>query len=119
VNPGVAVPTGDVFARLKLKPGGPRKRAIRVRRLPKGLDGLIDFLSTQGNDLERPAMALRPVIGRVLRALRKEHGCRLARMSGSGATCFGLFESARAARTAALRIKTSHPGRWVSAANLR
>ena len=62
---------------------------------------LLQLLMTQANDLEGAAIALAPVIADVLAALRALPGCRLARMSGSGATCFALFSSAAAARAAA------------------
>jgi 4-diphosphocytidyl-2-C-methyl-D-erythritol kinase len=118
INPGVAVPTRDVFATLKLQPGRAQKRPRRVDRLPGEFDGFVDALAAQGNDLEPAALKLKPVIGRVLVALREQPGCRLARMSGSGATCFGLFASPRAASAAARRIKRSHPRWWAVATSL-
>jgi 4-diphosphocytidyl-2-C-methyl-D-erythritol kinase len=118
INPGVAVPTRDVFATLKLQPGRAQKRPRRVDRLPGEFDDFVDALAAQGNDLEPAALKLKPVIGRVLVALREQPGCRLARMSGSGATCFGLFASPRAASAAARRIKRSHPRWWAVATSL-
>ncbi len=118
VNPGVAVPTKDVFAKLGLAPGGPRKRAGRAGALPRNRDGLIAYLAGQGNDLEPAAIELQPVIARVLNALRDEPGSLLARMSGSGATCFGLFTSARAASAAARRLSAAQPRWWVQATTL-
>jgi len=115
VNPGVKVPTKDVFARLGLKPGGGRKPADRARALPRDFDGFVAYLAGQRNDLEPAAIALQPVIARVLAALRREPGCKLARMSGSGATCFGLFASSRAAAAAARRLSAVHPRWWVKA----
>jgi len=115
VNPGVAVPTKDVFALLDFKVGAPPKAAPRARSLPDNFDRLVEFLSAQGNDLEGPAIKLQPAIARVLAVLRKQPGCRLARMSGSGATCFGLFASSRVATAAARRIKASHPAWWAIA----
>ena len=115
VNPGVALPTKDVFAMLGLTPGGPRKRAVQVWSLPTGRDALLEFLARQGNDLELPAIKLAPAVARVLAALRGEGGCGLARMSGSGATCFGLFGSPRAAVVAARNISAAHPRWWVKA----
>jgi 4-diphosphocytidyl-2-C-methyl-D-erythritol kinase len=114
VNPGVSVPTRDVFARLGVEPGGKRKRA-GSSRLPRARAALIAALAAQGNDLEAPALSLQPIIGGVLAALRAESGCALARMSGSGATCFGLFASLRAASVAAGRLKRAHPRWWVRA----
>jgi 4-diphosphocytidyl-2-C-methyl-D-erythritol kinase len=70
------------------------------------------------NDLEQPAIALEPVIADVLAMLRKSEGCLLARMSGSGATCFGLFETARSATAAARRLRSRHPTWWIRATAL-
>ncbi len=81
-------------------------------------DALLEFLDTQSNDLERPAIAIAPVIGDVLAALRALPGCRLARMSGSGATCFGLFSSAIAARAAAKTLRGKYQHWWVRAGTL-
>lgn len=117
VNPGVAVSTKDVFAKLGLKKGHRRKGAA-PSRLPRERDGLIAVLTKGKNDLEPPAVALQPVISTVLIALNNQPGCRLARMSGSGATCFGLFGSARAASMAARNLARSHPRWWVRATTL-
>jgi 4-diphosphocytidyl-2-C-methyl-D-erythritol kinase len=86
-----------------------------IGRLPGERDALIALLAAHCNDLEPPALALKPVIARVLGALREQPGCRLARMSGSGATCFGLFGSARAAAAAARELATARPRWWVQA----
>lgn len=115
VNPGVPVPTKDVFARLGLAPGARRGTASEVdpARL-KDFAALIDYLKSQPNDLEPPAVALQPAIAGVLAALSGAGGCRLARMSGSGATCFGLFESDAAAAAAGRAIAAAHPAWWVA-----
>jgi 4-diphosphocytidyl-2-C-methyl-D-erythritol kinase len=76
---------------------------------------LIEYLAGERNDLEPAAIKLQPAIARVLAALRDEPGCALARMSGSGATCFGLFASSRAAAAAARRISAARPRWWVKA----
>jgi 4-diphosphocytidyl-2-C-methyl-D-erythritol kinase len=76
---------------------------------------LIEFLAGERNDLEPPAIRLQPVIAQVLDALRQEAGCELARMSGSGATCFGLFTSSRAAAAAARHLAAAQPRWWVKA----
>jgi 4-diphosphocytidyl-2-C-methyl-D-erythritol kinase len=115
VNPGVAVPTRDVFMRLGLKPGGPVRRAAPARALPRGLDDFVEYLSRHGNDLEAPAVEIQPVIARVLADIRASKGCLLARMSGSGATCFGIFESPRAATSAAKALAAVQPKWWVKA----
>lgn len=115
INPGVAVPTRDVFMRLGLKPGGPVRRAMPSRALPRGLEELVAYLAKHGNDLEPPAIEIQPVIAQVLGGLRDTNGCLLARMSGSGATCFGLYTSPRAAAAAAKSLAVAHPSWWVKA----
>ncbi|MSP44445.1 MAG: 4-(cytidine 5'-diphospho)-2-C-methyl-D-erythritol kinase [Xanthobacteraceae bacterium] len=115
VNPGVAVPTRDVFAILGFNPGEAAASAGRARALPRDRGGFVAYLAGERNDLEPAAITLQPVIARVLMALRGEPGCDLARMSGSGATCFGLFASSRAAAAAARSISAAHPRWWVKA----
>lgn len=107
VNPRVTVPTGPVFRGLASK----RNPALDPP-LWTGFGGFIDWLSDQRNDLEAPAMALAPEIGRTL-AILHSTGAALARMSGSGATCFGLYETGHAAREAAISIRDAQPGWWV------
>jgi 4-diphosphocytidyl-2-C-methyl-D-erythritol kinase len=82
-------------------------------------EALSAFLVAQRNDLEPPARAVAPAIGEVLAGLAAQSGCRLARMSGSGATCFGLFVSAEPAQAAAAEISRSRPGWWVVATRVR
>jgi 4-diphosphocytidyl-2-C-methyl-D-erythritol kinase len=79
---------------------------------------LIGWLALQRNDLEPAAMALEPSVGTVLAALRAQADCRLARMSGSGATCFGLCDTARAAARMAKALAAAQPGWWVRAVRL-
>jgi 4-diphosphocytidyl-2-C-methyl-D-erythritol kinase len=108
VNPGIAVATPAVF---RARSGGFSTSA----RFPEGgwdgTEGLVRALSRTRNDLEAPASSLAPPIGDALAALAARPGCLLARMSGSGATCFGLFATAQAARDAAERIHRD--GWWV------
>ena len=108
VNPGVAVATADVFAALAAPPAGQSAPAA----LPEG-DALLAEVARGRNDLEAPAIELEPAIAVVLAVLRKLPGCRLARMSGSGATCFGLFDSSRAASAAARTLRVGYPAWWV------
>jgi 4-diphosphocytidyl-2-C-methyl-D-erythritol kinase len=117
VNPGVAVATRDVFARLALAPGDMRG-AYDETPVPVERDALLAYLAARENDLEPAASALAPVIGEVLAMLRAARGARLARMSGSGATCFALFDSGRAAAAAARRIKSDRTAWWVQATAL-
>jgi 4-diphosphocytidyl-2-C-methyl-D-erythritol kinase len=115
VNPGVAVRTRGVFAILGLKPGARHRRAMHSHPLPPNRADLIKALAAVRNDLEPAAIKLQPVIGRVLETLRRQEGCELARMSGSGATCFGLFRSMRAAEFAARNLSSMHSRWWVKA----
>ena len=110
VNPGVSVPTASVFARLERTGGAP------LPPLPDAwpdAGALLSWLDRTRNDLEAPARAECPAVAQVLRALAGLPGCRLARMSGSGATCFGLFAGPDAARLAAGDLAGAHPGWWV------
>jgi len=118
VNPGVALPTKAVFARWTpaARPATASDVDAVVKRLSR--DQLLQFLSTQSNDLEAPAVGLQPVIADVLTTLRGFPGCRLARMSGSGATCLALFSSATAARESAKILRGKFPLWWVKATTL-
>ncbi|MDR3495827.1 MAG: 4-(cytidine 5'-diphospho)-2-C-methyl-D-erythritol kinase [Ancalomicrobiaceae bacterium] len=112
VNPRVPVSTAAVFAALD------RRDNPCLPDLPvawDGLDHLVDWLAATRNDLQPPALTLAPAIADVLSALRAQSGCRLARMSGSGATCFGIFATWAAAEAAAKAIATVRPLWWVAA----
>ncbi len=78
-------------------------------------DALLAWLASERNDLESVAIAIAPPIADVLGAIAGLAGCRLARMSGSGSACFGLFDSARAAATSARRLAAARPSWWVRA----
>ena len=106
VNPGVAVATPEVF---RARRGGFSAPAALPATWPDAATMARDLAALR-NDLEPPAVALRPVIGEVLTALRAAPGCLLARMSGSGATCFGVFADASAASAAAGLLR--RPGWW-------
>ncbi|MBM0206569.1 4-(cytidine 5'-diphospho)-2-C-methyl-D-erythritol kinase [Micromonospora sp. STR1s_5] len=119
VNPRVAVPTPEVFRRLGRVPGDVGASDHPV--LPEGGSAteLLASLSAGRNDLEPPAIAANAVIGTTLRKLRDAAGCRLARMSGSGATVFGLFDDCRSAARAAREIRSAEPAWWVKATVFR
>ncbi len=115
VNPGVAVPTADVFRGLKSRRGtGKVDHAARMKQPGE----LIAFLKSTTNDLEAPARAIAPVIGEVLGELSRMPGIELWRMSGSGATCFGLFEDTNSAAMATIALSHSHPSWWATAARI-
>ena len=115
-NPGVEVATAQVFQALEDKNGAPMPK--RIPRWRAGWSA-IDWISKQRNDLEAPATLVAPVIAEVLDALRGLPGARFARMSGSGATCFALFEDRTEADHAAEHLASAHPDWWVTAATLR
>lgn len=114
VNPGMPVPTGSVFAALA------RRDNAGLPDIPAGgwpdAAALTGWLGGTRNDLEPPALALAPEVGAVLAALGRLPGCRLARMSGSGGTCFGIFATAQAAAAGATRLRADHPGWWIAPA---
>lgn len=115
VNPGVAVSTAQVFAGRE----GDFSQAAEPLLPPLGLAALIDWLAARPNDLQAAACRLAPAVEEVLAALDELSDCLLARMSGSGATCFGLFESEEAAHYAAEALALQHPDWWVAPALLR
>jgi len=115
VNPGVAVSTAQVFAGRE----GAFARVREPRLPPLALTALIDWLAARPNDLEAPARRLAPAVDGVLSALAEVPDCLLARMSGSGATCFGLFEDKAAARRAAEALALRNPDWWVVPALVR
>src|SRR5262249_28437147 len=82
---------------------------------PANRDALLAWLASERNDLQNAAISIAPQIADVLRAIAALAGCRLARMSGSGSACFGLFDSARAAAGAAKHLAAAHPSWWVRA----
>jgi 4-diphosphocytidyl-2-C-methyl-D-erythritol kinase len=113
-NPGVAVPTPQVFAALQARtnPG-----LDPLPDLPNAT-ALADYLRTQRNDLQLAACTIAPAIATTLAALQSQPDCLLARMSGSGATCFGLFVSHTTANDAAASLQSRHPTWWIAATSL-
>ena len=112
VNPGVPLSTPDVF---RARRGGFSAEARFAEARPD-LDRLCALLAGRGNDLAAAATALAPVVADVLAAIEAQPGCRLARMSGSGATCFGLFDDPAAAKAAEAAL--AGRGWWAAAAAL-
>jgi 4-diphosphocytidyl-2-C-methyl-D-erythritol kinase len=110
INPGVMVPTAPVFANLNARTGLGAKPPLGPIN---SVWDLVAYLDGAVNDLEAPASRLAPDIEDALSALDREPGCVLAQMSGSGATCFGLFDQQQFAIGAAERIAQDHPEWWV------
>jgi len=124
VNPRVPVATKDVFEALRLRNGELLVGATDVIRSPAwpkqgaSIADWVEVLKRVSNDLEVPAMRIQPAIGEVLSALRSSDRILLARMSGSGATCFALYANAADAGRAAQKLRTDHPQWWVHAGTL-
>ena len=109
VNPRVPLATRDVFAKLAGREGSKKN----IADVPRSPDAMIEFLGRHGNDLTDAAIACVPEIAEVLERLRALPGVRLARMSGSGATCFALFASAGEAAAAAWLVQAARGDWWV------
>jgi 4-diphosphocytidyl-2-C-methyl-D-erythritol kinase len=146
VHPGFGLPTGTVFKALGLAPGQPYTgRGARsggvpplegtLRQppshgpiwgehggetlpLPQPRESLLEWLASECNDLELPAITIAPALTDVLGVIAALAGCRLARMSGSGSACFGLFDDGDAAAIAAGQVAAARPRWWVCAGTL-
>ena len=121
VNPRIPLATQDVFKALGLRNGELLVGAADVMQATAwpedgaSVEDWVEVLAASANDLEAPAMRIQPVIGEVLSALNATNGAWLARMSGSGATCFAIYENTAEAQRAAQKIQLDHPQWWVHA----
>ena len=111
-NPKVATPTPAVFKARQ----GPFSKAARWSEPPRDFAEFASRLRSSANDLTEAAISVTPAIRDVLVALAALPGCVLARLSGSGATCFGLFADEAAARAAETKLHSARPDWWVAAA---
>ncbi len=114
VNPNKALPTPAVYKEFRAGGYGFSPLA-RLTETPQTVAELITALKARGNDLYAPAFKLMPEIGDIISAIEKTENCLLARMSGSGATCFGLFVDNFAAEAAAKQLRTQHLDWWIEA----
>jgi 4-diphosphocytidyl-2-C-methyl-D-erythritol kinase len=114
VNPGVATSTPAVF---KARGAGFSQPARWIAP-PGDTQALAEALKMRRNDLADPAIIVTPVIREVLAAVGGTRDCLLARLSGSGATCFGLYATAELAEAARRQIQASHPAWWVVATRI-
>lgn len=114
VNPNLPVETPKVFRALERMSG-------ERTTMPRSDDGAAfrAELCCSVNDLETPAKTLAPVIADVLDAISDQSACEVARMSGSGATCFGLFPDQRHLEGAAENLKAAHPDWWIVSTHCR
>ena len=108
VNPGTPVSTAEVFRTFD-----DRDPPEMPSSLPDHGDLWMQILQSD-NDLQSPAIKIEPIIGDVLREIASQNGCQIARMSGSGATCFGIFENRGHASAAKARILVNNPDWWVT-----
>ena len=115
VNPGVPLATKDVFAGLDIPFSPP---LVRSYMPPQDIVRYIEWMWQFTNSLTDTAKGLCPEISDIIKAFIQQKGCKLTRMTGSGATCFGLFESISMAEKAAEDIKRSYPEWWVAAGTL-
>jgi 4-diphosphocytidyl-2-C-methyl-D-erythritol kinase len=119
VNPRVAVSTAAVFKALGAGPLEEGEAAVPELPPPLvDLDAVLAYVGDRANDLEAPAIGIAPVIAEVLETLSGLAGARLARMSGSGATCFALFDDLETAIAGASDLRTKCPGWWGAATRI-
>lgn len=114
INPGKACPTANVFRTYT----GAFKDNAPLPQLLHEFDEVLSFLRTQDNDLFESASMTVPEIKNILLALKGKEGCALARMSGSGASCFGIYRTPDEAVKAANNIAQDNPDWWVKAGTL-
>lgn len=112
VNPRLPVLTEEVFRRLKHKVNRPMPDRLPSFEKPAAF---VAWLKDMRNDLQEPAIEKEPVIKQVFDTLERTPGCLLTRMSGSGGTCFGIYNDEETARSAAGRLRESHSAWWVAA----
>ena len=118
VNPRIALSTREVY--LEFDRMGCPGTELAAAPLPASLstlDAFLEYVGSRNNDLEAPARALERSIGRILHELDRT-GAALSRMSGSGATCFGIYDRRAGADEAAEAISADHPDWWVKATEL-
>jgi 4-diphosphocytidyl-2-C-methyl-D-erythritol kinase len=111
-NPGIELATPEVFRRRS----GPFSEPAQVPAALNDAPALASLLATTGNDLTAAAIDLAPQVGEVLAALAALDGALIARMSGSGATCFAMFAAHGKAEAGAARLRAAQPNWWITAA---
>jgi 4-diphosphocytidyl-2-C-methyl-D-erythritol kinase len=114
VNPLVETPTPAVFKARR----GDFSAAARWSQAPATVCDLASYLTSRSNDLTDPAIIVAPVVADVLKAIAGTEECLLARLSGSGATCFGLYETAASAEHARRQVVAQYPEWWATSAPL-
>jgi len=115
INPRVEVPTYKVFAALNKAENPPMPTDLPKF---KGVRHCAEWLKNQRNDLQEPAISVEPKIAKVLSVLDKSENCLVARMSGSGATCFGIFPDRESLIEAGRHIYKDYPDWWMASGML-
>ncbi len=118
VNPRLPLATASVYGALRALPLVGPPEPVGAPDFGRDFEALVAYLAPRGNDLEGPAAELAPTIREVLAALLALPGARVARLSGSGPTCFALFASYAGAERAAEMLASSHPSWWIAASGL-
>jgi len=116
VNPRIQISTGEVFSNLNMSADERSYDFKALETLSAGfhsIDDVIAYMNSVPNDLTKPAIAICSDVQTVIETISRIENCRVARMSGSGATCFGLFETVAAAKTAAATLEKKYPGWWI------
>lgn len=118
INPNLPLATSAVFNAYK---NSHRPFTSRLNKKINNVNypSLIDSLAAEHNDLEASAIQLQPKIQTILTALKQQSGCDLARMSGSGATCFALFSNFLSAQSAMKIITKIYPAFWIQLSNIQ
>ena len=118
-NPGLQLAAADVYGVLVSSDLlAPPEQPPETLDFGGSFRRLLDHAAPRGNDLEPAALSLAPVIGEVLAALRRCQGAHLARLSGSGPTCFALFATEDEAKLAAAELRAFRPNWWIEATML-
>jgi 4-diphosphocytidyl-2-C-methyl-D-erythritol kinase len=118
-NPAVQLATQQVYAALRAGPLPAVPNEVEAPDFTGDFAKLIDYVAARGNALEAAAITLVPMIEDVLAALARLDGARIARMSGSGPTCFALFSTEEEAKSAAASLTREHPDWWIAASSLQ
>ncbi|HFC05211.1 MAG TPA: 4-(cytidine 5'-diphospho)-2-C-methyl-D-erythritol kinase [Rhizobiales bacterium] len=118
VNPGIAVSTAEIFSTLDVDSGSFAFDSLPELPTSKSLANWLDWIDFTRNDLEEAAISAMPMIVDVIAELEKTRNCQVTRMSGSGATCFGLYYTRADADEAAREIAANHPEWWVTSTTL-
>lgn len=124
VNPRIAMPTGLVFETLRAKEYNEKslfKNGVHKRHKFDfhSIGEVIDYMESAPNDLLKPALKIAPKISDVLAEISLLDGCLISRLSGSGATCFGLFETEDEAKRAGKYLKMRYPEWWIEGMFIR